>query len=200
MRRYIRGHTHRYPLGTDYQKDRKSGGQNHRLFERIVIVRDKIHSFFIEVFEQRLANAAHAHFRVPHCRWRIAIHASEISLTVDEHVPHGKRLGHSDDGIVNRGVTVRMILTDHITDSPCGLPVSSIPEITAPEHGIENSPVHRFETVSQFREGPADDHAHRVIQIGFLDLFFDTYSCYVMQYGQACIPSLCAQKTSGFRI
>ena len=41
-------------------------------------------------------------------------------------------------------------------------------------HGEQDTPVHGFESVTHIRDGPANDDAQRIFQIGFLKFFFDT--------------------------
>ncbi len=47
----------------------------------------------------------------------------------------------------------------------------------------------RFETITQVRERSPDDHAHGVIQVRLLNLFFDPYGSLFMQHGHLGIPS-----------
>ena len=53
-------------------------------------------------------------FSVTHGRRGISIDRSKIPLTVDKRIAHGKVLGHSNYGVVNRRVSVGVILTDDI--------------------------------------------------------------------------------------
>src|SRR3546814_6125073 len=58
----------------------------------------------------------HAHFGVTHGRREIAVDRTEVALTVDEHVAHREVLRHAYHGVVDRGVAVRMVFTDHVAD------------------------------------------------------------------------------------
>src|ERR1039457_952042 len=44
----------------------------------------------------------------------IAIDGAEIALAIDQGVAHGEGLGHADQGIVDGGIAVRMVLAHHL--------------------------------------------------------------------------------------
>ena len=57
----------------------------------------------------------HPHFGVTHGRGVVAVHRTEVALTVDQHVAHGEILRHPDDGVIHGDVAMR-VFTDYVTD------------------------------------------------------------------------------------
>jgi hypothetical protein len=51
-----------------------------------------------------------ADFGVPHGRGVVAVRRAEVALAVDQHVAHDPILRHAHDGVVDRGVAVRVVL------------------------------------------------------------------------------------------
>ncbi len=81
--------------------------QDHRLLERLVVVRNEVDRLFVEVRQQLPGDARHADFGVPHGSRRIAVDGAEVALAVDERVAHGEILRHAHDRVVHRDVAVR---------------------------------------------------------------------------------------------
>jgi len=115
----------------------------------------------------------HAHFGVSHGRGVVAVHRTEVALTVDQQVAQRERLGHAHDGVVHGGVAVRVILTDHVTDHTGGFLVRLVPVVTQFAHGEQHAPMHGLQAVARIRQGTPDDHTHRVVEIGLFQLVFD---------------------------
>jgi hypothetical protein len=62
-------------------------------------------------------------------------------LTINQHVTQGEILRHTNDGVVNGGVTVRMVLTDHVTDDTGRLLVRPVPVVIELMHREQNTTV-----------------------------------------------------------
>ena len=66
-----------------------------------------------------------------------------------------------------------MILADHVADHAgrlLGRPVVRQPQLV---HGVQDPPVDRLEAVAGVGQGPADDDAHRVVDVRRPHLVFD---------------------------
>ena len=74
-----------------------------------VVVGLEVDGFLVDVFEQRGGDAGQARFGVPHGRGRIAIDGTEVALAVDQRIAHREMLRHADQGVVDRGVAVRVV-------------------------------------------------------------------------------------------
>ena len=68
---------------------------------------------------------------------------------------------------------MRVILTHNITDDARRLHVLFVWRITTFTHGIENPAMHRLQTIARIWKSPRYDHAHRIVQIGGLELVLD---------------------------
>jgi len=66
-----------------------------------------------------------------------------------------------------------MVLADDIPDDAGRLLVGLVPVVLELAHGKEHASVNGLQPVADIGQGPSDDHAHGVIEIGFLHLFFD---------------------------
>ena len=150
-------------------------GQNFGLVFAFVVVGLEVDGFFVDVFEQRGGDAGEARFGVPHGRGRIAVDGTEVALAVDQRVAHRERLSHADQGVVDRGVAVRVQLTHDVADYAGGLLGGPVMVQAHFLHHKKDAAVHRLEAVADIGEGAADDHAHGVIEVGAAHLVFDVY-------------------------
>src|SRR5690606_25370723 len=100
-----------------------------------------------EVRQQLVGNACHAHFGVAHSSSGITVNGTEVALAIHQHVAHGERLGHADDGVVHGRVAVRVVLTDDVADHTSRLLVRLVPVVAELAHGIQHAPVHGLEAV-----------------------------------------------------
>src|ERR1700709_1611277 len=99
-----------------------------------------------------MGQLGHTHFGVTHGGWRIAIHRTEVTLAIDEHVTQRERLRHAHHGVVHRGITVWMILTDHIADDTRRFLVSLVPVVAEFAHGEQHATMYGFQTITHTRQ------------------------------------------------
>ena len=173
VRRNIGGHTHRDARGTVDQQIGDPGRHNGGNAFGAIIVIDKIDSFLVEIRQNGVRDLAHADFGVTHGRRGIAIHRTEVALAVHQHIAQGEWLGHPHDGVVDRRIAVRVVLTDHIPHHAGRLLIPLVPVVAELVHREQHAPVHRFQAVAHIGQSPPHDHAHRVIQVGLFHLVFN---------------------------
>ena len=178
VRRNVGRHADRNAGGAVDQQIRNARRQDRRLAFRFVVIRREIDRFLVDIGQQLRRQLRHAHFGVAHRRGRIAVDRAEISLTVDQHVAHREWLRHAHDGVVDRGVAVRMVLADDIADDARGFLIRLVPVVAQLAHGVQHAPVHRLQAVAHVGQRTADDYAHGVIEIGFAHLVFEIYGQY----------------------
>jgi hypothetical protein len=118
-------------------------------------------------------DARHAHLGVAHRRRRVAVHRAEVALPVHQHVAHRERLRHAHDGVVDRGVAVRVVLTDDVADDAGRLLVGLVPVVAQLVHREQHAAVHRLQTVAHVGQRAADDDAHGVVEIRLFQLILD---------------------------
>ena len=173
MRRNVGRHADRNALRAINQQVREPRWQNHWFLEFVRVVRLKVDRVFVEVFEQFLSDLCHPHFGITHRGGVIAVHRTEVTLTIREHDGHRKVLRHADHRIVDRGVAVRVEFTHDITDETRRFLVGLVIVVTALAHPEQDATVNRFQAIAQIRDRPRDDNAHRIIEERGLHFFFD---------------------------
>src|SRR5690606_39834066 len=89
----------------------------------------------VQVGQHLVGQLGHAHFGVSHGRGAVAIHRTEVALTVYQQVAQRERLGHAHDGVVHSAVTVRVVFTDHVPDHTGGFLVRLVPVVAQLAHG-----------------------------------------------------------------
>ena len=155
------------------QKIGEAGRQNRRFAFLAVIVFAEINGGLVDIGQERAGGLVHAHFGITHRGRRIAIDRTEIALPVEQRQAHRPGLGHAHQRVVDGLIAMRVVFTDHITDDPRRLAIGLVRRVAILVHRPQNTAVHRLETVTRIRDGPAHDHAHRVIEIGGAHLVFD---------------------------
>ena len=115
----------------------------------------------------------HANFGIPHGRGGVAVDRAEVALPIYQCVAQGEILSHSNDSVVNRRVTVRVVLTNHITHHAGRLFIGLVPVVVQLIHRKQHPAMHGLQAVSDIRQGATHDHAHGVIHVRLFQLIFD---------------------------
>ena len=96
-------------------------------FEQLpIVVRAEVHRSFLDFVEKLYGQWAKLTLGVPHGGRTVAVHRTKVSLAVDQHVSHAEWLRESNHGLVNRGVTVRVVFGHDFTDNGRTLAVATI--------------------------------------------------------------------------
>ena len=144
MRRNVRCHTDRDTGGAVDQKLWEHCRKNGRLFLRAVVVRSEINCVFIQTAEHFGRKLLQTNFGVTHSSGAVTVDRTEVALAVDQRITHGKVLSHTNDCFVSCGITVRMVLTDHVTDHTSRLLMLCVPHVVQFEHREEHTTVNGF--------------------------------------------------------
>ena len=98
----------------------------------------------------------HADFGVSHGRSGVTVDRTKVALPVDQRIAHARnRLGHPDDGFIDRGVAVGVVLTNHVTDHTGRLFVGLVPVIAESSLMANRARLmHRLEPVTHVRQVP----------------------------------------------
>ncbi|MDH6665710.1 UNVERIFIED_ORG: hypothetical protein M2442_001709 [Methylorubrum zatmanii] len=202
VRRNVGGHAHRDAARAVDQQVREAGRQDGRLLVLPVVVRLEIDGVLVDVREERAGGLSQARFGVAHGRGRIAVDRAEIALPVDEHQAHREVLGHADQGVVDRLVAVRMVLTDHVADDAGRFDVAALGQVPALMRREQDAPVHRLEAVARIGQRAAHDHAHGVIEVGPAHLVGDGDGLDVGRgrgrAGAGLVVVVCQRRSLGF--
>ena len=173
VRRDVGGHTDGDAACAVHQQVRDPRRQDHRLVLGAVVIVLPVDGIVVDVVGQRMGELGATNLGVTHGRGRIAVDRAEIALAVDQQQAHRERLRHTHQGVVDRLVPVRVVLTHHVTDDAGGLDVGAVGRVPLLAHREQDAPVHRLQPVTDVRQRAADDHAHGVIQVRTLQLVFD---------------------------
>ena len=173
VRRDVGGHAHGDARRAVDQQVGDLGRHDRRNLLGAVVVGHPVDGFLVQVGQQLMGQLGHAHLGVAHGRGIVAVHRTEVTLAIDQHVAQRERLGHAHDGVVDSYVTVRVVFTDHVTDHTGGLLVGLVPVVAQFAHGIQHAAVHRLQAITRIRQRTPDDHAHGVVEVGLFQLVFD---------------------------
>ena len=84
----VGGHTDRNTARAIHQQVRNAAGQDQRFFFRAVVVGAKVDGFFVDVGQHFVRNFGQTNFGVSHGRSVVAVHRTEVALTVHQHMAH----------------------------------------------------------------------------------------------------------------
>ena len=136
MGRNICGHAHGNARGPIDQQCRKFSGEHRRFFYGFIIIGDEFHGLFFKISQHLVGELAHTDFRITHGSRRITVHRPEIALAVHQGITQGEVLGHANNGIIHRRITVGVIFTNNITHDTGRFLIGFIPVIVKLLHGI----------------------------------------------------------------
>ena len=171
----IRRHTNGDTRGTIDQQTGNFSGQYGRDLFSTVVVRHPVDRFFIEVGKHLMGDFLHANLGITHCRRVITVNRAEVTLTIHQHIPHGKWLRHADNRVVNRRVAVWVVLTDHVTNDTSRFLIRFVPVVAQLAHREQHPTVHRFEAIAHIGQGAPNNYAHCIVEVGLFQLILDIY-------------------------
>ena len=120
VRRDVRGHADGDAGRAVDQQVREAAGQHARLLARLVKVRVPVDRVLLEVAEHLVGDLRQSGLRVTVGRRGVAVDGAEVAVAVDEHIAHGKILRQTHERVIDRGVAVRVIPTQHVADAGRG--------------------------------------------------------------------------------
>ncbi len=173
VRRNVRGHADRDAGRAVDQQVRDTGRQDRRFQFLLVVVRREVDGFLVDVGEQVVRELGHARFGVSHRRGGVAVDRTEVALPVHEHVAQRERLRHAHQRVVDRGIAVRVVLTDYVTDDTRRLVVRLVAVRAEFVHREQHAAMHRFQSIAHVGKRAPHDHAHGVIEVALTHLVFD---------------------------
>ena len=170
VRRNVGRHADGDAAGTIDQQVGEARRQDPRLLARSVVGFLEIDRFLVDVLQQLVRHLGQARLGVAHRRRRVAVDRAEIALPVDQRHAHRPVLRHADQGVVDRGVAMRVIFTHDVGHRARRLHIFAVPVVAALMRGVENAAMNRLQTVADVRKRTTDDDAHRIVEIGTLHL------------------------------
>ena len=141
----------------------EGGGQDERLGQGAIEVVTEIDGVFVNIGQHMAGGGVQAGLGITHGGRRIAVDAAEVALPIHQQAAHGEILRHARHGLVNGGVAVGVVFTQHFTDDAGGFFVIRVGAQTHIVHGVQDAPVDGFEAIAGIGQRPGDDDAHGVI-------------------------------------
>ena len=135
-----------------------------------VVVGLEVDGVLVDVPDHLHGQRRHPALGVAHRGGRVVARRAEVALAVDQRVAHHPGLREPDQGVVDRGVAVRVVLTHDVADDARALGEAAVGAVAAVVHRVEHPAVHRLEAVAYVGQRPADDDRHRVVEVGALHL------------------------------
>ena len=168
VRRDAGGHADRDAGRAVDQQVRVARREDGRLLRAAVVVRLEVDGLLLDVADHLQRQRRHPALGVPHRGRRVVARRAEVALAVDQRRAHHPGLREPDQGVVDRGVAVGVVLTHDVTDDARALGEAAVGSVAAVEHGVEDPAVHRLEPVADVGQRPAHDDRHRVVDVGAL--------------------------------
>ncbi len=170
VRRDHRRHADRDTGRAVHQQVREPAGQDHRLLRAAVVVGAEVDRLLVDVAHHLHRQRRQPALGVPHRGRRVVTRRTEVALPLDHRRAHHPGLRQPDQGVVDRRVAVRVVLTHHVTDDARALGETAVRPVAAVVHRVEDAAVHRLEAVADLGQRAADDDGHRVVEVRLLHL------------------------------
>ena len=174
VRRDVGRHADRDPGGAVDQQVGEARRQDQRLLRRFVVVGAEVDGVGVDVAQHLGRETRHARLGVPHRRGGVFVDRAEVALAVDQRVAQGEVLRHADQRVVDRRVTVRVVFAHHLADDVGALAVRAGRLQAEVVHRVEDATMDRLQAIAHIGQRPADDHAHRVIEVRRAHLLLET--------------------------
>ena len=157
-------HTESDTRRTVYQQLRKTDGQDGRLVQTVVIISHKIDGFLVDIVEHMNRQFIHFRLGITVGGGRVTVNVTEVAVPVNQRIAQRKILRHTNHCVINAGVAVRMISTEHRTDGIGALTVGFIGGQSVFVHSVKNTAVYGFKAVTHIGQRTPDKHRHTVLQ------------------------------------
>ncbi len=167
VRRDVRGHADRDTHGSSVrEKLRDPRRKDDRFLRAPIVVRAEVDRLLPDLLEELHGQREQARFRVAvGCR-AVPIERPEVAVPVDERIPETEVLGHADQAFIDRDVSMRVVLPEHLAHDPRALERLRVRRKTqVVVHRVEDAPLDRFQAVAHVRQRPRRDDRDRVVEV-----------------------------------
>ena len=173
MRGDVRRHADGNSARAVNEKIRNARRQNDWFFACLIEIRDEVDGFFFEVRKNVFADFRQARFGISHGRGRIAVHGTEIPLSVDQRITHVEVLRQAHQRGIDHRFSMRMVVAGRVSADFGALAVAPIGSEAEVVHRDKNAPLHRLQPVADVGQRARNDDAHCVVEIGLAHFRFD---------------------------
>jgi len=171
--RDVGGHADCDALTAVDQQVGETAGQHAGFLLGLIKVGVPVDGVLFDIGQHFHGHAAHTGFGVTVSSRGVAVHRTEVTLTIHQRVAQGEILCQTDHSVVNGCVAVGVIGAQHGTDGVGRLAVGMAGVVAALMHGIQNTAVDGLQAVAHIGQGAGHDDRHGVVQKCGLDLLFD---------------------------
>ena len=182
MRRNVRGHADGDAGTAVEQQVRQPRRQYPGLLARGIVVGNELDGVLVNIGEELVRDRGQTRFGVSHRRRTIAVDRTEVSLAIDERVAEVEVLRHADEGVVDGGVAVGVIVLEHLAHDTGALAVACIRAKSHLRHGKQDAAMDRFQAISSVGQCALHDDTHGVIEIGLAHLGVDACQPHVAYF------------------
>ena len=166
VRRHADGDTDRTVDEQVGEPRRQNGG----LLRLTVVVVLEVDGIFFDVAHHLERERRHLGLGVARGGGLEVSRRTEVALTERERVAQRPWLHEAHERVVDRRVTVRVVLTHHFADDARALRERLVGAETAVVHAIDHAAVHGLHAVAHIGQRTPDDDAHRIVEIAALHL------------------------------
>lgn len=168
VRRDVGRHADRDAGRAVHQEIRQGGREDGGLGGGLFVVGREVDGVFLDVGEEVFGDVLEAGLGVAVGGGGVAVDGAEVALRVDERVAHDPILREADEGVVNGGVAVGVVVFEDFTDDAGALVEGAVVQEAFAEHRVEDAALHGLQAVARVGEGARDDDRHRVFDVGRL--------------------------------
>ena len=158
MRRHVGCHTYGDTCGSVTQQERELGRQDCRLLHCLVEVGNHIYSLFVYILDHLFGKLCHLGLGISVGSSRVAGNSTKVSLRGYYCIALGKVLSKPNQCVVDRCISMWVILTKYITDylgTLTGRPAVHQVQLV---HSVQDTAVYWLKTVPHIRQRPLDDY------------------------------------------
>ena len=126
----------------------EAGGKDRRLLRPAVVVVLEVDGLLVDVPHHLHGERGHPALGVPGRGRGVVAGAAEVALAVDERIAQRPVLDEADEGVVDRGVAVRVVLAHDVADDARALGVRAVGAVAAVEHRVDDAAVDGLQPVA----------------------------------------------------
>ena len=136
------------------QQVREPARQDVGLEGLAVVVGPEVDGLLVDVAHHLHGQRRHPALGVPRGGGRVVARAAEVALPVHQRVAQRPVLHEPHQGVVDRLVTVRVVLAHDLADDAAALVEAAVGPVATVVHRVDDPAVHRLEAVAHVRAGP----------------------------------------------
>ena len=175
MRGDIGRHTDRNTHGAIDKQIGETCGQHAGLAQSVIVVGYHHDHVFVQILEHFVGNLVKARLGITVCCRGVTVHATEVTATLYQGIAQREGLCHTYKRAVNRGVTVGVITTQHVTNRLCRLLGGSVVRGVILVHRVKHAALTGLQTVTDVGQSARNDDRHRVFDKGLFDFLIHAH-------------------------